>query len=79
MNSHRSSRSVWFSLLSSEESGLGTYNNYDYDMNWLVPATCEPIQSVYFFSEGGSPFYSSDWFWLSLSCRSWSLGAEHSL
>lgn len=55
-NSRRSSRSIWFSLFSSEESGLGTYNNYDYDMDWLVPATCEPIQSVYFFSGGGSPF-----------------------
>lgn len=80
LKSRRPSRSVWtFSLFSSEESGVETYNNYDYDMNWLVPATCEPIQSVYFFSGGGSPFCSSDWFWLGLSCRSWSLGAEHSL
>lgn len=55
LSSRRSSRSVWFSLLSSEESGLGTYNNYDYDMNWHVPATCEPIQSVYFFS--GDKYY----------------------
>ena len=40
---------------SSEELGLGA-NNYDsYEMDWLVPATCEPIQSVYFFSKGGSP------------------------
>lgn len=78
MSSRRPSRSVWFSLLSSEESGLGTYN-YDYDMNWRIPATCEPIQSVYFFSGGGTPFYSVDWFWLGLSRRSWSLDAEHSL
>ncbi|XP_026373485.1 vitronectin [Ursus americanus] len=48
-NPHRQSRSTWPSWFSSEESGLGTYN-YDYDMDWLVPATCEPIQSVYFFS-----------------------------
>lgn len=54
MSSRRPSRSVWFSLLSSEESGLGTYN-YDYDMNWRIPATCEPIQSVYFFS--GDKYY----------------------
>lgn len=53
-NSHRKSRSIWLSLFSSEESGLGTYN-YDYDMDWLVPPTCEPIQSVYFFSGGRSP------------------------
>uniref|UniRef100_G3TMX5 Vitronectin n=1 Tax=Loxodonta africana TaxID=9785 RepID=G3TMX5_LOXAF len=37
---------------SSEESGLGYY---DYDMDWLVPASCEPIQSVYFFS--GDKYY----------------------
>ncbi|XP_022365239.1 vitronectin [Enhydra lutris kenyoni] len=49
-NPHRQSRSTWLSWFSSEESGLGTYN-YDYDMDWLVPATCEPIQSVYFFSQ----------------------------
>ncbi|XP_034362271.1 vitronectin [Arvicanthis niloticus] len=55
LNSRRPSRSVWFSLFSSEESGLETYNNYDYDMNLLVPATCEPIQSVYFFS--GDKYY----------------------
>lgn len=54
LDSRRSSRSIWFSLFSSEESGLDAYN-YDYDMNWLVPATCEPIQSVYFFSGGESP------------------------
>ncbi|XP_055475734.1 vitronectin [Psammomys obesus] len=53
-NSRRRSRSLWLSLFSSEESGLGTYN-YDYDINWLVPATCEPIQSVYFFS--GDKYY----------------------
>jgi integrin beta 8 len=56
-NSRRPSRSVWMSLFSSEESGLGAFNYDDYDMNWLVPATCEPIQSVYFFSGGGSPCY----------------------
>ncbi|XP_004706989.2 vitronectin [Echinops telfairi] len=44
----RRSRSTWLSWYSSEESGLSTY--YDYDMDWLVPASCEPIQSVYFFS-----------------------------
>ncbi|KAM8944678.1 vitronectin [Lycaon pictus] len=49
--SQRQSRSAWLSWFSSEESGLGTYNYDDYDMDWLVPATCEPIQSVYFFSE----------------------------
>ncbi|XP_008146023.2 vitronectin [Eptesicus fuscus] len=52
--SHRKSRSIWLSLFSSEESGLGTYN-YDYDMDWLVPPKCEPIQSVYFFS--GDKYY----------------------
>ncbi|XP_032944951.1 vitronectin [Rhinolophus ferrumequinum] len=53
---HRKSRSLWLSLFSSEESGLGDYmydNNYDTD--WLVPSTCEPIQSVYFFS--GDKYY----------------------
>ncbi|XP_004685209.1 PREDICTED: vitronectin [Condylura cristata] len=49
-NHNRPSRSAWLSWFSSEESDLGTFN-YDYDMDWLVPATCEPIQSVYFFSE----------------------------
>lgn len=53
-NSHRKSRSIWLSLFSSEESGLGTYN-YDYGMDWLVPPKCEPIQSVYFFS--GDKYY----------------------
>lgn len=53
-NSHRPSRSIWPSFFSSEESGPETYN-YDYEMNWLVPATCEPIQSVYFFS--GDKYY----------------------
>lgn len=53
---HRKSRSSWLSLFSSEDSGLGDYN-YDnnYDTDWLVPATCEPIQSVYFFS--GDNYY----------------------
>ncbi|KAM4843145.1 vitronectin [Thomomys bottae] len=50
-SSRRSSRSLWLSLFSSEESALGTYNYDDYNMNFLVPASCEPIQSVYFFSE----------------------------
>ncbi|XP_051014024.1 vitronectin [Acomys russatus] len=54
LNSRRPSRSVWLSLFSSEESGLGAYN-YDYDMDWHIPATCEPIQSVYFFS--GDKYY----------------------
>ncbi|KAB1265378.1 Vitronectin [Camelus dromedarius] len=53
-NPHRKSRSVWLPLFSSEESGPGAYN-YDYEMDWLVPATCEPIQSVYFFS--GDKYY----------------------
>ncbi|XP_019587033.1 vitronectin [Rhinolophus sinicus] len=53
---HRKSRSSWLSLFSSEDSGLGDYN-YDnnYDTDWIVPATCEPIQSVYFFS--GDNYY----------------------
>uniref|UniRef100_A0A4W2I100 Homeobox protein SEBOX n=1 Tax=Bos indicus x Bos taurus TaxID=30522 RepID=A0A4W2I100_BOBOX len=51
-NPYRRSRSAFLSWLSSEELGLGA-NNYDsFEMDWLVPATCEPIQSVYFFSEG---------------------------
>ncbi|KAG8520086.1 Vitronectin [Galemys pyrenaicus] len=50
----RPSRSVWLSWFSSEESDFGTFN-YDYDMDWLVPATCEPIQSIYFFS--GDKYY----------------------
>ncbi|KAM5150737.1 vitronectin isoform 2-T2 [Callospermophilus lateralis] len=53
-NSRRPSRSTWLHLFSSEDSGLEAYN-YDYDMNWVVPATCEPIQSVYFFS--GDKYY----------------------
>ncbi|XP_057631651.1 vitronectin [Chionomys nivalis] len=55
LNSRRSLLSSWFSSFSSEESDLGTYNDDYYDMNWLVPATCEPIQSVYFFS--GDKYY----------------------
>ncbi|KAM9597962.1 vitronectin [Trichechus inunguis] len=46
-------RSAWQSWFSSEESGLGSYS--DYDMDWLVSASCEPIQSVYFFS--GDEYY----------------------
>lgn len=58
---YRRSRSTWLSWFSSEELGLGA-NNYDnYEMDWLVPATCEPIQSVYFFSEGGSPCPPCSW------------------
>ncbi|XP_075415359.1 vitronectin [Tenrec ecaudatus] len=49
----RRSRSTWLSWFSSEESDLGTY--YAYDTDWLVPASCEPIQSVYFFS--GAKYY----------------------
>ncbi|XP_004433444.1 PREDICTED: vitronectin [Ceratotherium simum simum] len=51
----RPSRSVWLSWFSSEESSLGDYNYDNYEMDWLVPATCEPIQSVYFFS--GDKYY----------------------
>ncbi|XP_039107589.1 vitronectin [Hyaena hyaena] len=51
---HRQSRSAWLSLFSSEEDSLATFN-YDYDIDWLVPSTCEPIQSVYFFS--GDKYY----------------------
>lgn len=54
-NPHRQSRSAWLSWFSSEEDGLGAFNYGDYDMDWLVPATCEPIQSVYFFS--GDKYY----------------------
>uniref|UniRef100_A0A8C3VYP1 Vitronectin n=1 Tax=Catagonus wagneri TaxID=51154 RepID=A0A8C3VYP1_9CETA len=52
---HRQSRSISLSWFSSEESGLGTYNYDDFEMDWLVPATCEPIQSIYFFS--GDEYY----------------------
>uniref|UniRef100_A0A673VLI1 Vitronectin n=2 Tax=Suricata suricatta TaxID=37032 RepID=A0A673VLI1_SURSU len=51
-NHPRQSRSALLSWFSSEEDSLGTY---DYDMDWLVPSTCEPIQSVYFFS--GDKYY----------------------
>uniref|UniRef100_A0A8C5KXG7 Vitronectin n=1 Tax=Jaculus jaculus TaxID=51337 RepID=A0A8C5KXG7_JACJA len=54
LSSRRPSRSIRLPWFSSEESGPGTYY-YDYDMSWLVPATCEPIQSVYFFS--GDKYY----------------------
>ncbi|XP_012596125.1 vitronectin [Microcebus murinus] len=54
-NSRRGSRSALLSWFSSEESGLGTSNYDDYGMDWLVPATCEPIQSVFFFS--GDKYY----------------------
>ncbi|ELV12088.1 vitronectin [Tupaia chinensis] len=54
-NSRRPSRSAWLFWSSSEESGLGAYNYDDYGMDFLVPATCEPIQSVYFFS--GDKYY----------------------
>uniref|UniRef100_A0A2K5RZD7 Vitronectin n=1 Tax=Cebus imitator TaxID=2715852 RepID=A0A2K5RZD7_CEBIM len=52
-NSRRPSRATWLSLFSSDESDLGI-NSYD-GMDWLVPATCEPIQSVFFFS--GDKYY----------------------
>ncbi|XP_057570884.1 vitronectin [Hippopotamus amphibius kiboko] len=52
---NRQSRSPWLSLFSSEEMGLGAYNYDNYEMDWLVPASCEPIQSVYFFS--GDKYY----------------------
>ncbi|XP_011730114.1 vitronectin isoform X1 [Macaca nemestrina] len=55
-NSRRPSRPTWrLSLFSSEESNLGANNYDDYRMDWLVPATCEPIQSVFFFS--GDKYY----------------------
>ncbi|KAI2581991.1 hypothetical protein KI723_170617, partial [Homo sapiens] len=54
-NSRRPSRATWLSLFSSEESNLGANNYDDYRMDWLVPATCEPIQSVFFFS--GDKYY----------------------
>lgn len=54
-NSHRPSRSIWSALFSSEESSGPEAYNYDYEMSWVVPATCEPIQSVYFFS--GDKYY----------------------
>ncbi|XP_004450014.2 vitronectin [Dasypus novemcinctus] len=50
----RPARSFWLSLFSSEEMGLG--DNYDLlGRDWIVPASCEPIQSVYFFS--GDKYY----------------------
>ncbi|XP_012304808.2 vitronectin [Aotus nancymaae] len=52
-NSRRPSRATWLSLFSSDESDLGI-NSHD-GMDWLVPATCEPIQSVFFFS--GDKYY----------------------
>lgn len=53
-NPGRQSRSALLSWFSSEEGGLGTYSD-SYQLDWLVPATCEPIQSVYFFS--GEKYY----------------------
>lgn len=76
-NPHRQSRSAWLSWLSSEEDSLGIYNYPDYDMDWLVPATCEPIQSVYFFSGGGSPCHPCSWSSWGLPCCPWSAWAEH--
>lgn len=76
-NPQRQSRSTWLSWFSSEESGLGTYNYDDYDMDWLVPAACEPIQSVYFFSRGGSlchPWSLSSWVFPAVPGPPW---AEH--
>ncbi|XP_033703324.1 vitronectin isoform X1 [Tursiops truncatus] len=54
-NSYRQSRSTWLSWFSSEELGLGDYNYDNYEMDWLLPANCEPTQSVYFFS--GDKYY----------------------
>ncbi|XP_003469615.1 vitronectin [Cavia porcellus] len=54
-SSPRQSRSLFLSFFSSEETGPVTYNYDDSDMSWLVPAACEPIQSVYFFS--GDKYY----------------------
>lgn len=54
-SSHRKFRSLWLSLFSSEESGLGDYNYDNPETDWLVPASCEPVQSVYFFS--GDMYY----------------------
>ncbi|XP_040856706.1 vitronectin [Ochotona curzoniae] len=57
-SSRRSSRSSFWALqswFSSEETGLGPDNYDEYEMNSRVPATCEPIQSVYFFS--GDKYY----------------------
>lgn len=67
-NRKQRSRSLWQSLFSDEDSGLG--DNYDnYETDWLVPSTCEPIQSVYFFSGGGSPCHSCSWSsWGRLRC-----------
>ena len=60
-NPYWQSRSTWLSWFSSEEIGLGDYNYDNYKMDWLVPANCEPIQSVYFFSGGGSPCQPCSW------------------
>lgn len=60
-NSYRQSRSTWLSWFSSEELGLGDYNYDNYEMDWLLPANCEPTQSVYFFSGGGSPRQPCSW------------------
>lgn len=57
----RKSRSIWQFLSSSEETGLGAYNYDNYEMDWLVLGTCEPIQSVYFFSGGRSPCHPCSW------------------
>ncbi|XP_045381343.1 vitronectin [Lemur catta] len=54
-NSRRASRSALMSWFSSEETGPGTSYYDDHEMDWLVPATCEPIQSVFFFS--GDKYY----------------------
>lgn len=54
-NSRRLSRSISRLWFSSEEIALGPYNYEDYETSWLTPATCEPIQSVYFFS--GDKYY----------------------
>lgn len=73
----RQSRSAWLSWFSSEESGVGAYNyDYNYEMDLFMPATCEPIQSVYFFSGGWSPCHPCSWFGQGLPCCPWSPWAE---
>ncbi|XP_049627847.1 vitronectin [Suncus etruscus] len=62
----RKSRSIlsrfWLSWPSSEESDLETFNYGDYgdysSIDWLVSTSCEPIQSIYFFS--GDKYYRAN-------------------
>lgn len=59
----RKSRSIlsqfWLSWPSSEESDLEIFNYGDYgddsNIDWLVSTSCEPVQSIYFFSGGRVP------------------------